>query len=238
MQKVARDVAAENEALRSLLAARDISRDEIEAYLMSVGFTSDTSSCPSQQGGRAVEQLRPLETPTAECPRKAEPSSHRRQEALEKTGGRDSVSFSPTSLSPSAVVSYSLPRIAPGTLSSRASSVNVAVISASRHAQPPSPRREPDQQQQQFDCGGELDVDGTAMPPLQAAYNFPPELDPRPSGPSTAMLETPCEEAAVILVQLCANIDSTLARVAMGCPRASDCFVKNTDLRQLMDEMV
>ncbi|KAM4058781.1 hypothetical protein HRG_014746 [Hirsutella rhossiliensis] len=62
----------------------------------------------------------------------------------------------------------------------------------------------------------------------------------QPSGPApdpAESLETSCDVAAAILVQLHDQTDSVGARVALGCTGTSSCSVKNTRIFQLMDRL-
>ena len=50
-------------------------------------------------------------------------------------------------------------------------------------------------------------------------------------------LETPCDKAAEILVELRGHADSSWARVALGCYGVGSCSVKNTEIFRLMDDI-
>lgn len=50
-------------------------------------------------------------------------------------------------------------------------------------------------------------------------------------------LEKPCAEAAIILAQLRGYTDTAAIRAALGCSEEGDCYVRNTKLLQIMDEV-
>lgn len=64
-----------------------------------------------------------------------------------------------------------------------------------------------------------------------------------PPGPSstdasrTEALETSCDTAAAILVELHNQTDAARARIALGCTDTSSCSVKNITIFRLMDEL-
>lgn len=66
---------------------------------------------------------------------------------------------------------------------------------------------------------------------LPEAANMPPQ---RPHG----TLETSCDMAAAILVQLHHQTDAGRARAALGCTGTSNCSVKNLRIFQLMDSLL
>lgn len=73
------------------------------------------------------------------------------------------------------------------------------------------------------------------LPPVSDCF-----CPPGPSandGDRTEVLETSCEAAAAILVELHDQADLGRARVALGCNGESNCFVKNTTIFRLMDEL-
>uniref|UniRef100_A0A8H7N5W8 BZIP domain-containing protein n=1 Tax=Bionectria ochroleuca TaxID=29856 RepID=A0A8H7N5W8_BIOOC len=58
------------------------------------------------------------------------------------------------------------------------------------------------------------------------------QVHPEPTTP----LEKPCEEAAAILAQLGNGSDSSSLRSLLGCVGEGRCFVRNTELMQIMEE--
>ncbi|KYK57505.1 hypothetical protein DCS_04515 [Drechmeria coniospora] len=64
-----------------------------------------------------------------------------------------------------------------------------------------------------------------------------PPGPPTTDGGRTEMLETPCEAAAAILVELHGQADLGQTRVALGCNGAANCSVMNTTIFRLMDEL-
>lgn len=77
-------------------------------------------------------------------------------------------------------------------------------------------------------------MDGV-LPPISDC--FCPPAPPTTEDGRTEMLETPCEAAAAILVELHHKADLGQTRVALGCNGASNCSVKNTTIFRLMDEL-
>ncbi|CAG9990804.1 unnamed protein product [Clonostachys byssicola] len=58
------------------------------------------------------------------------------------------------------------------------------------------------------------------------------QVHPEPTTP----LEKPCEEAAAILAQLGNGSDSSSIRDLLGCVGEGKCFVRNTELMQIMEQ--
>lgn len=85
-------------------------------------------------------------------------------------------------------------------------------------------------------------TDRPAAHQLSEADTVPnsPQMDhPTPEtsthSPGANAMESSCDAAAAILVQLHKQTDPTSARLALGCTGPNDCSVRNTTLFQLMD---
>ncbi|PHH91694.1 hypothetical protein CDD83_10611 [Cordyceps sp. RAO-2017] len=91
------------------------------------------------------------------------------------------------------------------------------------------------------DAARARDADASFSPLTCVLPSVPEYLCPRqPSVPDldrTDSLETSCDVAAAILIQLHNQADSAAVRVALGCAGASSCSVKNTRIFQLMDQL-
>lgn len=74
---------------------------------------------------------------------------------------------------------------------------------------------------------------GTLFPPVSDCF-CPPEAPQKRTYPTD--LQTPCEAAAVILLDLQGHDDMATTRTNLGCTGANSCYVKNTTLFRLMDE--
>jgi hypothetical protein len=77
-------------------------------------------------------------------------------------------------------------------------------------------------------------LSGSDTVPNSPQSNHPtPEMSTH--SPGANALESSCDAAAAILVQLHKQTDPTSARVALGCEGPNNCSVRNTTLFQLMD---
>ncbi|KAI8648761.1 hypothetical protein NCS55_01484600 [Fusarium keratoplasticum] len=254
MQQVARAVAAENAALREMLAARNVTREEVDAYLASSigGVTQDSTS---QARSRLV--TRPLFSKQAvvDGPRQEKPGSLPFQNAMGRSAFSEQRSPPTVALSGR---SPGLTRMAARTSSSLALSIQAAATPASQDGRTYShsplqesshdsykqePQRPANSHLKQNSgehttCAraGEPDVYGSSfdMLSIDPACYCPPET---PQGRSLTSNGMPCLDAAIILAQLRGHPDSTLARAELGCAEGIDCVVRNTDVLQLMDEM-
>ncbi|VUC25737.1 unnamed protein product [Clonostachys rosea] len=65
---------------------------------------------------------------------------------------------------------------------------------------------------------------------------FPSSSDLQVHPEPTTPLEKPCEEAAAILAQLGNGSDSTSIRNLLGCVGEGKCYVRNTELMQIMEQ--
>lgn len=72
------------------------------------------------------------------------------------------------------------------------------------------------------------------FPPASECFCSP--VPPTRSSYRTEALQTSCEAAAAILIDLQGQDDLVSARNALGCTGASSCSVKNTTIFRLMDE--
>jgi hypothetical protein len=259
MQKVARDVAAENTALRALLANNGISREEIEVYLASslevqVSVPHDSSSRQSISAPSQVQALKLLSTDHQS--RSGSESGHRTigETANDQSTRRSASPNLQFSGSPVDLSTLSL-GILPRSPSRASSSAQTTTLSSNTDMQVMSNSTDNGQsshlyqlrdngtsQEQpvgQKSCtnASESDVDSTGshMPCIDPACYCPSE--PEIQSLETSLTVMPCEEAAFILAQLRGQPDSTLVREALGCPGLSDCLVRNTAVLELMDVM-
>lgn len=234
MQQVARAVAAENQALREMLAARNVTSEELEAYLMSrnVGI--------AQKSTFHIRSGRPLTSTRAA----GSFSSRLLRNAVEQSVFSEQLSESST-----AALSSQSPENT-GPTSSRWPPANSATQDRRISSQPsPQESRRHNYEQPAHEyqargsethatcaCDGEPGVDDISshMPLIDPACYCPPELPRRSLLASNYM---PCLEAAIILAQLRGQSDSTLAQAALGCAETTSCLVQNIDLLRLMDEM-
>lgn len=237
-----------------MLAARNVTREEVDAYLASCngGITRDsTLQAKSRMVSRRVSSKQAVLN-----------SRH-----LEKPGpipfqNAMGHSTSPEQPSPSTVaLSCQSPGMTPmsahtpsnQTLSSQPAATSAShdgqihshlPLQESRHdsykqelQRPASghPKQNSEEAYSTCACAGELDEDSSFyMLPIDPSCYCPPDL---PQGRPLTSNGMPCLEAAVILAQLGGHPDSTLAYAELGCAEGTDCVVRNTDVLQLMDEM-
>ena len=253
MQQVARAAAAENAALREMLAARNVPRDEIDAHVVS------RNRCIAQYSRvRSRLATRPLLSRRAvpDHPPQEKSGPPPFQSTICRSGPSEQ-QFPSTALLPG--VPPPVARIAEHMPSSRELSSQPAATTAPTHdGRTPShspnhesTRHDSDNKQPQYPinshsrqssgyqttCAGvvEPDVVGSSfyMHPIDPACYCPPE--PRQCRPLIANGMS-CLEAALILAQFRGHPDSSLAHDELGCAEGTDCTVRNTDVLQLMDK--
>ncbi|POR31064.1 Uncharacterized protein TPAR_08732 [Tolypocladium paradoxum] len=212
MQRAARAVFVENQRLRALLALRGASPSDVSQYL---------SSFPS--AGHARMRDARLALGRIDLPAAAQ---------------------NPLPLTPSRIPSTTITR-------RKAPATSSAAALPEQKRSPPGIRRSLDAARHQHQAEGEEycqrpgDEDNQnpeqvwrfmddALPPMSDCFcpPGPPTTDRRMD-----MLETPCEAAAAILVELHGQADLGQTRVALGCNGASNCSVKNTTIFRLMDNL-
>ena len=255
MQQAARAAAVENAALREMLAARNVSQDEIDAYVVS--RNSGIAQCSNSQA-RSRLATRPL-------PSKRAMPDHPRQENSGPPPFQGAICRSASSeqqFSSTAESTSQSPEMAPiadhmpfgRELPGQPAVTTTSIHDGQTHSHSPhhestrhdSNKKEPQRpannhsrqsSEDRTTCAGvvEPNADGSSfyMHPIDPACYCPPE----PSQWRPLMANgMPCLEAAIILAQFRGHRDSSLARAELGCDEGTDCVVQNTDVLQLMDE--
>ncbi|KAH6886779.1 hypothetical protein B0T10DRAFT_490336 [Thelonectria olida] len=212
MQQVARAVAAENVALRDLLAAKNVTRDEVDAHLASNNgrITQDATLQPRSR--LPSRRLSPKQTVVV-SPSTVALSGQSPGMALTGLAARSALSTQPAAAS----------------TNRDGQNCSHSPLQESRHD------REEDMT---CACVGEPDDDGNSfnMPSIDPACYCPPD-PPQTLGRQLTSNGMPCLEAALILARLGGHPDSTLVHAKLGCAEGTDCVVRNTDVLRLMDEM-
>ncbi|KAH0491024.1 hypothetical protein TgHK011_002470 [Trichoderma gracile] len=243
MQRLAQAVTRDNQRLRSLLSERGVSQDEVQRYL---------SSSPAAQV-KASDALYLYEPGSLRCEACGSTSILRATQPAIITGRRsDSYESSPQPVS-NGLKSISSASASPETIH-RGDSTTVdaagltlppampAVVGetipgcAQVKSEPPRSQSLASRQGQHVislpDTNDPQDSDKpnshvtTSCPSPNHAYNGLKHTDD---------METSCDTAASILVDLHHQVDPQRARAALGCKGSSSCTVSNIKIFQLLD---
>ncbi|KPM43673.1 hypothetical protein AK830_g2880 [Neonectria ditissima] len=255
MQRVARNVAAENAALRALLGAKGVADAEVEAHLERARQTQAQAQTSAQMQTPvppigALVAARARETTTLEPLREAllDPRldmPHRMQSSPSLLVSTPSVPAAPL---------VPIPRLSPLATSERGTHQHLdgrlelaPIVPQSRCRREPSTEassmdldRPTEASRQTPSCvsrPGSQQRSPCRSKPQPTCHSAPPgqqEQTPSTLQPSNKMR---CVEAAAILARLRGNPDDVNSWAALGCSDSNECMVRNTDLLQLMDEM-
>lgn len=250
MQNAARVVSIENQRLRELLALRGVSQAEILQYLALPQQAAPTAGAGARSIPKAVaSSLQPSNPPSrSRTPRP--PSSTRSQSEAATSNFSVCHRSSQSPLSPSSpgashcpIVTNSprredAPAPAAATTTPRAPLARIAATPSATHS--PGEKYSCSTQGAENcylqSCGpGTGDQGGThdtILPPVSDCF-CPQDAS---EAKETEGLETACDTAAEILVQLHRRPDREQARAALGCVGNGPCSVKNTTIFKLMDE--
>lgn len=241
MQYAARSVFAENRRLRALLNLHGISEGEISRYLSSPDHTA--SGISKTRAGKDKHTCRAnghssLQTAQSRMPLVAAVvnSASSRSQGSSLSAANCSVSRAADGWRTSEATSETVPLMPIGSSSTTRSSADAV----QRHCQ--SDKVDYYQQSGDEDHQGleqmeyfEGETAGDILPSISDCFC--------PPGPSTTdasrteALETSCDTAAAILVELHDQTDAARARIALGCTGTSSCSVRNTTIFRLMDEL-
>ncbi|KAK3177466.1 hypothetical protein K4F52_009757 [Lecanicillium sp. MT-2017a] len=228
MQRAARAVLAENRRLRALLYQYGISPDEANGNFSTPGRRP--ASGLAFKGGMA-EEIRAPEPRSTQDTSKSPAVAH-------DSPLRQEVSLSPESLAmPTdkgcrAVRMSSAATPTPPTPPCHHGHGEAEGQEGEKERCQPSNYTGHDDLEQIASC-----VDGLEYGiPVAASDCFCPPGPPTRSTYRTETLQTSCEAAAAILIDLQSQDDLASARTALGCMGASSCSVKNTTIFRLMDE--
>ncbi|KAK7408334.1 hypothetical protein QQX98_009482 [Neonectria punicea] len=262
MQRVARDVAAENVALRALLAARGVAEGEVEAHLRGQGQRRAVLPSPSPVARRGEVTLEPLREALLD-PRLDMP--HPMQSSPSSLVSTPPVMVAPLvsvpGLSPIAP-NYSQPSLPKDCLPP----ITLPPMNMDVYERGPNQHLDERPELPPIVCRRQgsntaMDVDqrGTRVSQHTPSYVSRPGSEHLSTGhskpqstcqPAQNHQQQPqdpsaphppnkmrCVEAADILARLRGNPDDGNSWAALGCSGSNDCTVRNTDLLQLMDEM-
>ncbi|KAL7803518.1 hypothetical protein V8C44DRAFT_274452 [Trichoderma aethiopicum] len=233
MQRLAQAVTHENQRLRSLLSERGVSQEEIQRYL---------ASSPASQL-EASDALHLYETGSLRCEGCGSTSIVRETQAATITGTRsDSYQGSPqpavnvlkslssSSASPETIhrgdsrEALALPPVIPAALGDTIPD-SAPAKSDSGCCQAPEGR--------QAQCAS--NAQESNKPDAHATTSCPSSSHTGNGLSHTDDMETSCDTAASILVDLHHQIDPQRARAALGCKGSSSCTVSNIKIFQLLD---
>lgn len=226
MQRVAQAVNVENQRLKNLLGSYGVSEDEIEQYLSSpeednraLNTIHRCNTCGRLQSG--ITQARDMST--------GDLSQRSFGSALSMTG--DAVPTLASVLSP------------PGRKQPLSTSPPIESIQARENNEGVFMLQEEEQAfHHQMHAANGLDsttADNSSFPigalsPLSDSFDAFTSIIY--SSNQLEPLETSCDKAAKILMEIHNHTDSSWARLALGCYEDS-CYVKNTIIFQLMDSL-
>lgn len=209
MQRAARAVNAENQSLRTLLWRHGVSQNEVDHFLAS------EAGLPHAIPGGAhwedhQEALRSATTDSFSSSAWSHPPSGHKYTLSEPAG------FAP----------YQQAVLTPGSVTSQHPS-SATSESAAGVPHPMVYGRQYSVAKREDDS----ETEGTQSPITDP--NATEANTPQLGG--TNALESSCDAAAAILVQLHKQSDPLTARAALGCPGTDNCSVKNTTIFQLME---
>lgn len=209
MQRAARAVSDENQRLRALLRLRGVSPSEVRRYLAS--FPSSASS--------SINSALPTATrvSSSSLPTRSTPTIAK--------------------MSPTAPATAPEPGLPKPALSPSGGRRSLDVARPQRQADGDELCQRPGYDGTQYLEQVERSID-SVLPPMSDCF-CPPGPPTEDTDRSRAeMLETSCDAAAAILVELHGQAtDLGRTRAALGCNGGSSCSVKNTTLFRLMDDM-
>jgi hypothetical protein len=222
MQRAARKVAEENSRLRSLLASRGVTGDEIDAYLRSF----DASTAPTYTAHARPVQSRPATKPAYQ-------SVARTKVPLPMPPAQQSPA--PTSRQPLAPLTAQPPPQPPAHSSAESQCSGQPVPVALPASQASSCCRPADSDTH--------DSSAPAFPMLQDDAECPNTASCF-CAPTPTLKETPldtgllisCETAATIIAEMRGDGDRSRIRASLGCVGDKECSVKNSRVLELMDE--
>lgn len=243
MQRLAQAVTHENQRLRSLLSERGVSQEEVQRYL-------SASSAPQF---KLSDALYPYEPGSLRCEACGSTSILREAQPAIITGRQsDSYHSSPQPIS-NGLKSVSLSSASPET-NHRGDSMTVdaaalalppvkpAVVSdaipecAQVESGPQTCHsRDNHQAQRGTSLSDANDTQDSDEPSSHATASCPSPSHARNGLGHTDDMETSCDTAASILVDLHHQVDPQRARAALGCKGSSSCTVSNIKIFQLLD---
>lgn len=247
MQNAARAVSVENERLRELLALHSVSEAEICTYL--------ASSQQGASGSVPVASSLQTTTPTAgyvDAPNHTDADTNSARKAIELEPSNMLNSYQSRTSFPLSTAACSESTKNDRTEHS-AGKLEPAALKKTRTLSPRSTWRSHDEaelryqrdkefyaQSWQGDHGdgspsaySEYSVTDHSMLPVSDCFGLQEPL----SVETTKSLETSCDTAAEILIQLHRNADSVDTRAALGCIGSTSCSVKNTTIFKLMEDL-
>ncbi|OTA05234.1 hypothetical protein A9Z42_0058900 [Trichoderma parareesei] len=209
MQRLAQAVTHENQRLRSLLSERGVSQEEIQRYLSASSapqFKLSDALYPSEPGSLRCEACG-----STSILREAQPAMITGRQSDSYHSSPQPISNGLKSVSPS---SASLETIHRGD--------STTVDAAALALQPVMPAVVSDA------------IPGD-KPSSHATTSCPGSNHARNGLGHTDDMETSCDTAASILVDLHHQVDPQRARAALGCKGSSSCTVSNIKIFQLLD---
>ncbi|KAL6872854.1 hypothetical protein J3F83DRAFT_587893 [Trichoderma novae-zelandiae] len=242
MQRLAQAVTHENQRLRSLLRERGVSPDEIQQCISSspVPCLRTPDALYSHEPGffrcEACGSTSILREPQPAILMAKQPHSY---QSSPQTAGESSSSPSPerarhaTDTTGAETTPFTLP---PAVASTTASDINPRCSQVTTsEAQSCQPRENPPTHSGASRTS-ESDTQRSKEPEPSFAASRPDAIYARKSPGHHDDMETSCDTAASILVDLHHHVDPERARAALGCKGSSSCTVSNIKIFQLLDK--
>lgn len=243
MQRAARKVAEENSRLRSLLANRGVTRDEVEAYLRSF----DLGTAPSRPGPAPPVHTQPQGASAVQSVARNDLHWHM-PPAIQPPMPTTITPLAPSTLQPPAqshAPSQRTDKSCSGVVSNPGpgSAKHESATATSTLPKPATPAS-----LDQLSCcrpadGNTNDPTAPSFPMLQDDAECPNTTScfcPPVSAPKERPLDTglliSCETAATIIAEMRGDGDRSRIRASLGCVGEKECTVKNTRVLELMDE--
>lgn len=251
MQRMAQAVTFENQRLRSLLSAHGVSQEEIRRYISSPpalspeppgGFRESGALKCKTCGSTSIilenppavllsRQHQNYQTPPQIAANYALPSPSASCETIERSKVENNIDI---------VVdtpSFTLPPAATQAVPSEP-----CIGNTQEKAKPQPPQSQEGNKSQC--CGSRSNENdrkyseksSEVKPNLTTTHPLPKHIAPEATSPTDSM-ETSCDTAASILVDLHHHMDTEQARAALGCRGSESCNVSNIKIFQLLEKL-
>lgn len=236
MQRLAQAVTHENQRLRSLLSERGVSQEEIQRYVSS-------SSAPVLGSMDTLYSSEPVSFRCEACGstssfRETQPDivMERRSDSYQSSPPKGSEAISSSSASPGTIhrgnstnsdaAALTLAPVMPAVVGDFNSECAQVKSEAQSCASP---------ENRQAQCAGDTQDCDKLEPGSHVTASCPSPNHTYKGLSHIDDMETSCDTAASILVDLHHQVDPQRARAALGCKGSSNCTVSNIKIFQLLD---
>ncbi|OPB47133.1 hypothetical protein A0O28_0072570 [Trichoderma guizhouense] len=251
MQRVAQAVTLENQRLRSLLSVHGVSQDEITRFISPPSVTSpgspdgllESGALKCKACGSTSIMLQHL--PAVLSPRQHQHQNYHTTPQIMSDYALPSPSISCDTVELSRMDSNTDMGVSPTALNSPPPNQVVHSAPSARHIQEARKSQKSDSQEiSKRQCCGSRSNEGDSQqsenslevkPHSATPHSLPNHTAPTALSSNDSM-ETSCDTAASILVDLHHGMDNEQARTALGCKGSETCNVSNIRIFQLLEK--